>query len=142
MNAIQTYENRFLNSLTVYAVGPMISKCFLSLCTCACGDIVPLSQIFFSIQKDSGTAEVRPSWIRKLQQKQEGGKNQKGTEAKQENKEKGKQEVKRKPQGNTTKKKPAPGKDSGVKKQSNAKAGVEEKERVGEERAVDGKGCL
>ena len=94
------------------------------------------------IQKDSGTAEVRPSWIRKLQQKQEGGKKQKETEAKQENKEKGKQEVKKKPQGNTTKKKPAPGKDSGLKKQSNAKAEIEEKERVGEERAADGKGSL
>ena len=85
---------------------------------------------------------MRPSWIRKLQQKQEGGKNQKGTETKQENKEKGRQEVKKKPQGNTAKKKPAPGKDSGVKKQPDAKAEVEDKERDGEEPAADGKRCL
>ncbi|XP_020613754.1 serine/threonine-protein kinase 36-like isoform X3 [Orbicella faveolata] len=51
-------------------------------------------------KKESSTGEVRPSWIRKLQQKQEGAqpKNQKGAEVKQENKEKGKQETKKKAQ--------------------------------------------
>ena len=36
MNAIQTDENSFVNSLTVFEiVGPTISKCFLSMRACA-----------------------------------------------------------------------------------------------------------
>ena len=43
MNAIQTDENSFLNSLTVFEkVGPTISNCFSSMRACAWGDIAPL----------------------------------------------------------------------------------------------------
>ena len=44
MNAIQTDENRFLNSLTVFEkVASTISKCFSLTRVCAWGDIVPLN---------------------------------------------------------------------------------------------------
>ena len=87
---------------------------------------------------------MRPSWIRKLQQKQEQKqegtqpKSQKGNEGKQENKEKGRQEVKKK--ATVVKSKPASAKDTGAKKVTvtNVKEEVEEKERVPEEKAVDG----
>ena len=43
MNAIQTVENSFLDSPTVFEkVGPTYSKCFSSTRACAWGDIVPL----------------------------------------------------------------------------------------------------
>jgi len=97
----------------------------------------PKSKIAGKSKKDGGTGEVRPSWIRKLQQQQEGGKNQKGTDAKQENKEKGRQEVKKKPQSNLAKKKPAPTKEAPMKKQTNVQEEADERERVGEEKAVE-----
>ena len=92
------------------------------------------------LQKDSGSTEVRPSWIRKLQQQQE-GKHQKGNEPKQGSKDKGKQEVKKKPSGSSIKKKPAPAKENGEKKQAKAKEDIDEKSRIAEEKAGDGKGC-
>lgn len=48
--------------------------------------------------------------------------------------------MKKKPQSNTAKKKPAPTKDMGAKKQT--KEEVEEKERIAEEKVADGEGCL
>ncbi|KAM7446259.1 Serine/threonine-protein kinase 36 [Porites harrisoni] len=87
-------------------------------------------------KKDSGNTEVRPSWIRKLQQQQE-GKQQKGNEPKQGTKDKGKQEVKKKPSGNSIKKKPAPAKENGEKKQAKAKEDIDEKSRIAEEKAGD-----
>ena len=96
------------------------------------------------MQKDGSTAEVRPSWIRKLQQKQEGAqpKNQKGAEVKQENKEKGRQDIKKKAQSNVmAKNKPASAKDTGAKKPTNTKVELEEKERVLQEKAIDGERC-
>lgn len=92
------------------------------------------------LQKDSGSTEVRPSWIRKLQQQQE-GKHQNGNEPKPGTKDKGKQEVKKKPSGNSIKKKPAPAKENGEKKQAKAKEDIDEKSRIAEEKAGDGKGC-
>ena len=92
------------------------------------------------LQKDSGSTEVRPSWIRKLQQQQE-GKHQKGNEPKQGSKDKGKQEVKKKPSGSSIKKKPAPAKENREKKQAKAKEDIDEKNRIAEEKAGDGKGC-
>lgn len=92
------------------------------------------------VQKDSGGTEVRPSWIRKLQQQQE-VKHQKGNETKQGTKDKGKQEVKKKPSGNSIKKKPAPVKENGEKKQTKAKEDIDEKSRIAEEKAGDGKEC-
>lgn len=92
------------------------------------------------VQKGSGSTEVRPSWITKLQQQQE-GKHQKGNEPKQGTKDKGKQEVKKKPSGSSIKKKPAPAKENGEKKQAKAKEDVDEKSRIAEEKAGDGKRC-
>ncbi|CAH3111271.1 unnamed protein product [Porites lobata] len=89
-----------------------------------------------TIKKDGGNTEVRPSWIRKLQQQQE-GKQQKGNEPKQGTKDKGKQEVKKKPSGNSIKKKPAPAKENGEKKQAKAKEDIDEKSRIAEEKAGD-----
>ena len=48
--------------------------------------------------------------------------------------------MKKKPQSNTAKKKPAPTKDTGAKKQT--KEEIEEKERIAEEKVADGEGCL
>ena len=84
---------------------------------------------------------MRPSWIRRLQQKQEGAqpKNHKGAEGKQENKEKGRQEMKKKAQSNVTaKNKPVSAKDNGTKKAANTKEECEEKENVLQEKAIDG----
>ena len=95
--------------------------------------------VFVLFQKDVGTGEVRPSWIRRLQQQQEGSKATKGTEAKQESKEKGRQEAKKTASGNIGKKRPTSTIGEGVKKQPIAKEQVEKSDRVVEKMA-DGKG--
>lgn len=83
---------------------------------------------------------MQPSWIRKLQQQQNGAqqKHQKGNEPKHDNKEKGKQELKKKAQSHVTKKKSALVKGTGTKTVTNAKE-AKEKERSTEEKAADGK---
>lgn len=61
---------------------------------------------------------------------------------KQENKEKGRQDIKKKAQSNATaKNKPASAKDTGTKKPTNTKEDLEEKERVLQEKAIDGERC-
>lgn len=61
---------------------------------------------------------------------------------KQENKEKGKQETKKKAQGNVTaKNKPSSAKDTGIKKPTTTKEELEERDRVVQEKAVDGERC-
>jgi len=63
---------------------------------------------------------------------------------KQENKEKGRQDIKKKAQSNVTaKNKPAPAKDTGARKPTNTKEELEEKERVlhVQEKAIDGERC-
>ncbi|XP_044173674.1 serine/threonine-protein kinase 36-like isoform X3 [Acropora millepora] len=67
------------------------------------------------IKKDTGNGEVRPSWIRKLQQQQESANNTNATEKK------GRQESKKKPQSNVAKEKPSSTKDVGIKEQPLAK---------------------
>ncbi|XP_068679432.1 serine/threonine-protein kinase 36-like [Montipora foliosa] len=88
-------------------------------------------------KKDVGTGEVRPSWIRRLQQQQEGSKATKGTEAKQESKEKGRHEAKKTASGNIGKKRPTSTIGEGVKKQPIAKEQVEKSDRVVENMADD-----
>lgn len=108
-------------------------------------NLFPVTRTILKIQKEGSSAEVRPSWIRKLQQKQEGAqlKNHKGAEVKQENKEKGRQEMKKKAQSNVTaKNKPASAKDNGTKKAANTKEEPEEKEKVVQEKAIDGESAI
>ena len=93
------------------------------------------------MQKEAGTGEVRPSWIRKLQQQQEGTQQnkQKGNDPKQENKEKGRQESKKKAQSNIPKKKKPPlVKETETKPVTSSKE-AKEKVKTMEEKAVDGK---
>jgi len=82
------------------------------------------------IKKDTGNGEVRPSWIRKLQQQQESANNTNATEKK------GRQESKKKPQSNIAKEKPSSTKDVGIKEQlvANDCAG----KRDSNEKMVDG----
>ena len=55
MNAIQTDENSFLNSPTVFEkVGPTISKCVSSTRACAWDEIVPLRDFDLSMQHTLG----------------------------------------------------------------------------------------
>lgn len=121
-----------------------IAKTVLFTARFHCFTVIECFNFFFCknicVQKDSGSTEVRPSWIRKLQQQQE-GKQQKGNEPKQGTKDKGKQEVKKTPSGNSIKKKPAPAKENGEKKQAKAKEDIDEKSRIAEEKACDGKRC-
>ena len=63
---------------------------------------------------------------------------------KQEDKEKGRQDIKKKAQSNVTaKNKPASAKDTGTKKPTNTKEDLEEKERVlhVQEKTIDGERC-
>ena len=49
--------------------------------------------------------------------------------------------MKKKPQSNLAKKKPAPTKEAPMKKQTNVQEEADERERVGEEKAVEGEEC-
>ena len=49
--------------------------------------------------------------------------------------------MKKKPSGNSIKKKCAPVKENGEKKQAKAKEDIDEKSRIAEEKAGDGKEC-
>ena len=93
------------------------------------------------MQKEAGTGEVRPSWIRKLQQQQEGTQQnkQKGNDPKQENKEKGRQESKKKAQSNIPKKKKPPLVKETETKPAISSKEAKEKVKTTEEKAVDGK---
>ena len=93
------------------------------------------------MQKEAGTGEVRPSWIRKLQQQQEGTQQnkQKGNDPKQENKEKGRQESKKKAQSNIPKKKKPPLVKETETKPATSSKEAKEKVKTMEEKAVDGK---
>ena len=93
------------------------------------------------MQKEAGTGEVRPSWIRKLQQQQEGTQQnkQKGNDPKQENKEKGRQESKKKAQSNIPKKKKPPLVKETETKPATSSKEAKEKVKIMEEKAVDGK---
>ncbi|XP_022798774.1 serine/threonine-protein kinase 36-like [Stylophora pistillata] len=90
-------------------------------------------------KKDGGTGEVRPSWIRKLQQQQEGTQQtkQKGNEPKQDNKEKGRQESKKKAQSNIPKKKKPPLVTETETKIVSSSKESKDKEKSTEEKAVD-----
>lgn len=90
-------------------------------------------------KKEAGTGEVRPSWIRKLQQQQEGTQQnkQKGNDPKQENKEKGRQESKKKAQSNIPKKKKPPLVKETETKPATSSKEAKEKVKTMEEKAVD-----
>ena len=93
------------------------------------------------MQKEAGTGEVHPSWIRKLQQQQEGTQQnkQKGNDPKQENKEKERQESKKKAQSNIPKKKKPPLVKETETKPATSSKEAKEKVKTMEEKAVDGK---